>query len=104
MEKLNYDEFIRRMGYFRTQKKFSMRELSFLLDKSGAFIQRIEDKTHKITVAKFLEWLEILDITPQEFFYLGREYTKEDKDIFEVISKLSAENKKMVFNLANKLK
>ena len=101
---MNYNEVIRRVGYFRNRANLSAREVSLRLGYTEQFIKRIESGKIALKVRTLLDFCEIVDITPQDFFYLGEEYNKEDKNILELFSTLSNENKQIVIDLIKKLK
>ena len=104
MEKLTYDEVIDRIGYFRTKANLSLRETSMRLGYNPQFMKTIEDKSIELKVKTLLDFCEIVDITPQDFFYLGKEYNKEDKNLLEMFSTLSNDSKQTIIDLMKKLK
>ena len=104
MEKITYDEVINRVGYFRTKANLSMREVSMQLGYNPQFMLTIENKTIELKVKTLLEFFDIVGITPQDFFYLGKEYNKEDKNVLELYNNLSYDNKQTILDLMKKLK
>ena len=50
------------------------------------------------------EFFDVVDITPQDFFYLGREYNKDDKYMLDMFNSLSADSKRTIVDLMKKLK
>lgn len=46
--KIDYDEIIARIGYFRNKANLSARETSFRLDKGELYLTRIENKQFAI--------------------------------------------------------
>ena len=105
MEKeINYEEVISRLGYFRNKANLSAREVSLRLGYTEQFIKRIESKKIALKVKTLLDFCEIVEITPQDFFYLGQEYNKDDKNILELFGTLSNENKQIVIDLIKKLR
>lgn len=103
-KKIDYDEIINRIGFFRTNSHLFARETSLMLGYSEQFMKRIENKSVELKMSTFLDMLEIFEITPQDFFYLGERYNKTDKNILELFGSLSLENKQMVVDLMKKLK
>ena len=103
-KKIDYNDVIDRIGYFRTKANLSARETSFRLGYSEQFIKRIENKTVELKVKTLLDFCDIVDITIQDFFYLGKQYNKDDKNVLELYNGLSAENKQIVIDLMKKLK
>ena len=104
MEKITYDEVIKRLGYFRNKANLPARETSARLGYNPQFIKTIENKTIELKVRTLLDFCDVVDITPQDFFYLGKEYNKEDKYFLEMFSQLSSENKNTIMELIKKLK
>lgn len=102
--KIDYNEVIARMGFFRNKANLSAREASLRLGYSEQFIKRIENKSVELKVSTLLNFLEMVDVTPQEFFYLGKNYNKEDKNILELYGNLSSDNKQVIIDLMKKLK
>ena len=50
------------------------------------------------------EFFDIVDITPQDFFYMGDHYNKEDKNILDLYNNLSQDGKQTILDLMKKLK
>ncbi len=104
MEKITYDDVITRLGYFRTKANLSMRETSLQLGYNPQFISTIENKTIELKVKTLLDFCELVDITPQDFFYMGKHFNKEDKNVLDLYNNLSADNKQIILDLMKKLK
>ena len=104
MEKITYDEVINRIGYFRNKVNLSMREASLQLGYNPQFMSTIENKTIELKVSTLLKFFDIVDITPQDFFYLGSSYNKEDKEVLNLYNNLSADGKQTILDLMKKLK
>ena len=104
MNKVNYDDVIARIGYFRNRANLSARETSFRLDKGELFLTRIENKQVQLKVSTLLKLIDLFGITVQDFFYLGKEYNEEDKNILELFNGLSPENKQFAIDFIKKLK
>lgn len=103
VEKL-YKEIIFKIGYYRNKNDLSARETSLQLGYSDSFMNRIERQAVELKVSTLLKFLEIVNITPQEFFYPNPESYAKDMEIFNTIKSLSPENKSTILDLANKLK
>jgi len=103
-ESMSYDDVIFRLGYFRNNNNLSARDTSLQLDYSESFINRIERKKVSLKVSTLLDFMELVDITPLEFFYPDPKNFKQDKEIVELILNLSKENKEIITDLAKKLK
>ena len=46
----------------------------------------------------------MLEITPQDFFYMGEHYNKEDKNVLDLYNNLSQDGKQTILDLMKKLK
>lgn len=104
MEKFTYDEVIKRVGYFRNKANLSMRETSMQLGFNPQFMSTIENQSIELKVKTLLEFCNIVDITPQDFFYMGEQYNKEDKNVLDLYNNLSADGKQTILDLMKKLK
>ncbi len=103
MNKITYDDVLGRIGYFRNKANLSARETSFRLDKSELYVTRIENKQIELKVSTLLNLLDIFGISVQDFFYLGKEYNKEDKNILDLFNNLTPENKQFAIDFIKKL-
>ncbi len=104
MGKITYDNVISRIGYFRTKANLSMRETSLQLGYNPQFMSTIENKTIGLKVKTLLEFCDLVNITPQDFFYMGEQFNKEDKYVLDLFNNLTTENKQTILDLMKKLK
>lgn len=104
MKKITYNDVIARIGYFRSKSNLSMREASLQLGYNPQFMSTIENKTIELKVKTLLDFCDLVDITPQDFFFMGENFNKEDKNILELYNHLSLDNKKLILDLMKKLK
>lgn len=104
MAKITYDDIINRIGYFRANANLSMRETSLRLGQNAQFMQTIENKSVELKVKTLLKFCEIANISIFEFFYLGKEYNADDKNMLEMFNNLSSDSKKIIIDLMKKLK
>ena len=102
-KKIDYNEVINRIGFFRTKANLSARETSLRLGYSEQFMKRIENKSVELKVSTLLDFLDIVDITPQDFFYMGEHYNKEDKNVLELYNNLSDDGKQTIIDLMKKV-
>lgn len=102
--KITYDEVIDRVGYFRTKANLSLRETSTRLGYNPQFMKTIENKSIELKVSTLLEFCDVVGIDVQDFFYLGKQYSADDKQLLELFSSLSDESKKLIVELMKKLK
>lgn len=103
-KKMSYDDIIYRIGYFRNKNNLSAREASLQLGFSDSFINRIERKSVELKVSTLMNFMEIVNITPEEFFYYKPENYEKDKQLLEVVKSLSNENKEALMDIAKRLK
>lgn len=92
-KKIDYDTIISRIGFFRNSANLSARETSLRLGYSEQFMKRIENKRVELKVSTLLKFFELVDITERDFFYLGEQYNKDDKEVLELYNNLSYSNK-----------
>lgn len=104
MKKINYDDVINRVGYFRNKANLSLRETSARLDYNPQFMKTIENKQVELKVSTLLDFCDVVGISIQDFFYLGEHYNDEDKNVLELFSNLSQSNKQTIIELMKKLK
>ena len=104
MKTLDYNEVINRIGYFRTKANLSLRETSVRLGYNPQFMKTIENKSIELKVKTLLDFCDVVDITPQDFFYMGTEFNKEDKNVLEMYNALSPDSKQTIIDLMKKLK
>lgn len=104
MRKITYEEIINRIGFFRNKANLSLRETSLRLGYNPQFMKTIENKSIELKVKTLLDFCELVEITPQDFFYLGDQYNKEDKNLLELYHNLSSDNKQTILDLMKKLK
>ncbi len=90
---MSYEELIQRIGYFRNRKNISARELSGRIDKHDAYINRLETKGFNLPTEVLLKIIEVLEITPQEFFADNYRTYKVDNELYNAISKLPSDKK-----------
>lgn len=100
----NYDEVLNRMGYFMNKANLSARQTSLRLGFSEQFMKRIFNKSVELKVSTLLEFFDLVEITPQDFFYLGTNFNKEDKIMLDMFNSLSTDNKNTIIDLIKKLK
>lgn len=103
MGKINYDDVIARIGFFRNRAGLSARETSFRLEKGELYLTRIENKKVELKVSTLLNLIDIFGISAQDFFYLGKCYNEEDKMVLDLFNNLSSENKQFAIDFIKKL-
>lgn len=103
-KKIDYDEILNRVGYFMNKANLSARATSLKLGYSEQFMKRIFNKSVELKVSTLLEFLDLVDISVQDFFYLGDKYNKEDKYVLDLFNNLSANGKETIINLLKQMK
>ncbi len=104
MKNITYNDVIKRLGFFRTNAKLSMREASLQLGYNPQFMSTIENQSIELKVSTLLDFCDIVGITIQDFFYMGEQYNKEDKNVLELYNNLSPDSKQTILDLMKKLK
>lgn len=102
--KVDYNEVLNRMGFFMNRANLSARATSLKLGYTEQFMKRIFNKSVELKVSTLLDFMDLVDITPQDFFYLGTSYNKNDKNLIDMFNDLSNESKEVVFSLIKQLK
>lgn len=102
--KMNYDDIVFRIGYFRNKRNLSARETSLRLGFSDSFVNRIERKSVELKVSTLLNFLDLVEVDIQEFVYPNIENYKEDSELLKMINSLSEENKLMIKDIIKKIK
>ena len=101
--KVTYKDVLGRIGFFRNRAKLSARETSFRLGKTQLYLSRLENGKYELKVSTLLELCEIFGITIEDFFYLGKDYNPESKEILTLFSNLSKENQQFALDFIKKL-
>ena len=101
---ITYDEFIYRMGFFRNKHNLSARDLSLQLGYSESEINRIERRVVKMKITTFIDFLNIINVSPIEFFYPQPSNYAKDMELLKLIFSLSDDSKDIIISLAKKLK
>ena len=88
---MNYKQIVERLSLLRTKKNLSSRELGGMIGNSDTYFYKVEDNTIILNLPKFLEILEALEISTEEFFYEDLDKYKKDKELLDVLHSLSKE-------------
>jgi len=101
-DSLSKEEILNRIGYFRAKKNMSAYKLGLELGHAKNYFYRIESGEIPLTLDMLLEILELLEVGTAEFFCPT--LSEEDHILLELITGLSDENKKTIYDLIKKLK
>ena len=74
-----------------------------MLGYSEHFIRRVENGITPLKSTTCFEILDIYDISVFDFFYLGREYNEESKNILDLYANLKPQDQKSVLDLMKRL-
>ena len=85
-----------RIAYFRYEKNLSARELSFMIDKSGSYITRLEAGDINISVIALIEILNVLGVSAQRFFDSDYKNYYTDIELKELIESFTPEKREIV--------
>ena len=96
---MDIKEIIKRIGYIRTNKKYSARELSLMVDKSEGYINHLESIGFNFSVQTLIDILEACECSAEEFFYENFEHYKQDKEIIELLKKVNKDKKEAIISL-----
>lgn len=96
-------EIIQRIGFFRNKINLSARELSLRIGKHEGYINKLESKDFNLPMKVLLQIIDALEITQEDFFCLGTDYSIEGKNLLRMFNKLSENNKSTVIDLVKKL-
>lgn len=96
-------DIIERISYFRLQKNMSARELSQRVGKHDTYINKLESYDFNLPTSVLLEIIEALEISVEDFFCLGKDYTEDGKTLLVGFNKLNHTNKQTILDLVKKL-
>ena len=104
MDDLTYDDIIKRVTFFRSKANLSLRETSMRLGYNPQFMKTIEDKTIELKVKTLIDFCKVVDINVLDFFYQGKEFSRDDRIFIELFLGLSLDTKRLIVDLIKKLK
>ena len=88
---MDYKQIIERLSLIRTRKNLSSREFGKIIGNSDTYFYKVEDGSIIINLPKFIDMLEALEISTEEFFYEDFDNYKKDKEILNITKSLSKE-------------
>lgn len=102
-ENMTKTDIINHIGFIKNQKKISSFKIGKQLGHAENYFYRIESGEIQFTLEQFLETLEILGVTTNEFF-CTEQYSDEEKNLINNYRELSKNNQNTILDLVNKLK
>ena len=99
---MKMNEVIDRISYFRNQKGLTAKDLSLSIDKHEGYINKLEAKDFNLPTKNLLLILEVLEISPAEFFSDNYKTYESDNQLADLISKLSKEKRELLINFLEK--
>lgn len=104
MKKLEYDDIIDRIIYFRNKSNLSVREASLRLGYNHQYFKQIESKMIDLKLSTLIKICELFEISLYDFFNLGTKYNSKSKEALESFINLSPENQQHILEIMKNLK
>lgn len=104
MKNFTYDDVIKRLQYYRNKNHLSARETSLRLGYSDTFINRVERGLIELKISTLLDFLELVNVSVEEFFSASPNDYAKDRELLEVLKNTSYENKLSLIDIAKRLK
>ena len=99
MYKLNIQDIIDRIVFFREQKKLSAKELSLRIGKAEDYISKLESRIFNLPTFVLLDILNVLDVDYNEFFSKDYKNYVVNERIINAIENLSGRQRMLVLEL-----
>lgn len=90
---MDYKQIIERLSLIRTKNDLTARKFGRMLGNSDTYFYKIEDGSIVLSLPKFLEMLEALNITPEQFFYDDLDNYENDQQLLSLIKTLSKDER-----------
>ena len=100
---MKYEEVIQKISYLRNKANLSQRKASEMMGYCNQYMKTIENGKTALKMKTFLEFCELVNIKPEEFFFYGKDFNDESKKLVEDFNKLSTTNKQTILDLVKKL-
>lgn len=101
---MNIRDIVNRIGYFRNKANLSARELSRRLGNAETYITRLEAEQFNLPTEKLLEILEVLNVSPAEFFADNYTTYNNDNSLIKLFCNLTQEDKNLILDFINRIK
>ena len=94
-------QIIEKIGYYLNLRNISSYKLGYMLGHAKTYFYRIESGEIQLTLQTFLEILDILQVSTEEFF--ENQVKNNEKELFEIYNRLSYESKQALLTIARQL-
>lgn len=95
-------EILRRIGFVRSTKNLSARELSLRMGMSSQYVAQLESGRIVLTVEKLLQILEICEFPIERFFSTNIVDYKVDEELKNLIENLPSNKKQNIIEFIKK--
>lgn len=99
---MKIDEVIKRIIYFRNKKGYSARELSLMIGKNEAYINKLECLDFNLPTTVLLEIIEAFEISEEEFFSKNYQNYSVDNELAELLKSLPKDKKQHIIEFIKK--
>lgn len=98
---VDYDKIGKRIKATREEKKISIKDMSLKLDIPEIYIEELEQGNAKISLAKFIELCNFLDISIYEVLNTKYENINNymDKELYELIIGCTKKKQKLIYSM-----
>lgn len=97
----NQDNLMNRVGFFANKNKMSASDLSRKLGHSRNYIYRLQKGEIKLDFQILQDILEILQVSPSEFFNYDYVNYEKDKQLIETVKKLNIKEREILLTFIN---
>lgn len=101
-EKMSKLEVLKRLNYFVENCPISRYEISLRLGNNDNYMSRVLNGWNNLSMNKFLDILEILELTPEEFFAADYKNYKQNAELLELVSSLNDDEKASLSTILKK--
>lgn len=98
---IDYNMLGKRIKMTREDKKISIKDIASKLDISEVYIEELEKGEAKISIAKFIELCDFLDISIYEVLNDKSTHINKymDKELYELIIGCSKKSQKLIYSM-----
>ena len=95
---MKYDELLFKLMKIVESKNYSEKKLSGALDRDDSYINKVANKKMMLSIPTFLQILEILNVSLEEFFCEDAENYKIDKALLAELKSMPNDKKKSLLD------